>query len=546
MSTSSAVFHPTRATVVGGLLGGAATTSGIALTATSGWLIVRASEHPAILTLLAAIVAVRAFGMARPFFRYLERVVSHAAALDDLAHHRAAVYAALVPLTPARLGRRARSRVLTGVVDDLTDVVETQVRVTVPVGSSVVAGVAATVLATWLAPAIGLVLAGLLVVIAAGCWLAWRTESHARGELLAARAEVGRVSDLVARQAGELQAIGAERAANSWLVSAHETLREAVRRQSRGRALVAALLMLGTAAATVAAAVLADPGDVGAPVAALLIVVPVAVGDALAPLVDTMRALARAQGSGVRLDALLDQEPAVHDPQTPAALPPRGNDDNGPVVELDAVAASWTGERSHLGPIDLQLTPGRHVAVAGPNGSGKSTLLTVLARALDPSSGRHTVDGTDVRTATMAAVRSDVAVVDDEPHVFATSLRENLRLARPDATDADLASALVRAGLDHWVTGLPDGLATRLGTGGRGVSAGERTRLGVARAVLADRPVVLLDEPTAHLDHATATAVLGDVLDATRQRSVVMVSHRLEALARFDTVLDLTPPPTGQ
>ncbi len=539
MSTTT-VVHPTRATVVGGLLGGAATTSGIALTATSGWLVVRASEQPVILTLLAAIVAVRAFGMARPFFRYLERVVTHDAALDDLARRRTAVYSALVPLTPARLGRRGRSQVLTGVVDDLTDVVEARVRVTVPVLSSVVAGLAATALTAWFAPAIGLVLAALLVVIAVGCWGAWWFESGSRDELLSARAETARISDLVARQAAELQAIGAEPAAERWLADAHGTLRAAVRRQSRGRALVAALLLLATAAATVAAAYLADPAAVGAPVAALLVVVPVAVGDALAPLVDSMRALARAQGSGERLDTLLDQEPAVHDPADPEVPPARGG--TGPVVALDAVTASWTGGAPQLGPTDLRLEPGRHVAVVGPNGSGKSTLLAVLARALDPASGRHTVDGTDVRRMAVADVRHDVAVVDDETHVFATSLAENLRLARPGAPEEALTRALAAAGLVAWVAALPDGLDTRLGTGGRGVSGGERARLGVARAVLADRPVVLLDEPAAHLDHATATAVLEDVLDATRDRSVVMVSHRPEALERFDAVLDLVPP----
>ena len=166
-------LRPTRATIIGGLLGGAATASGIALTATSGWLIVRASEQPVILTLLTAIVGVRAFGIARPLFRYVERLVSHDAALDDLARERTRVYSALVPLTPARLGRRSRSRVLAGVVDDLTDVVDAQVRVTVPVLSSIVAGLVATLLVAWFSPAVGLVLAGLLVAVAATCWLAW-------------------------------------------------------------------------------------------------------------------------------------------------------------------------------------------------------------------------------------------------------------------------------------------------------------------------------------------------------------------------------------
>jgi thiol reductant ABC exporter CydC subunit len=530
------LLRPTRRTVIGGLLGGAATASGIALTATSGWLIVRASTEPIILTLLVAIVAVRTFGIARPFFRYLERIVSHDAALDDLAGRRTSVYAALVPLTPARLGRRSRSSVLTGVVDDLTDVVEAQVRVTVPLISSALAGLVATLLTAWFAPAVGLVLAGLMVAVAATCVLAWWFESQSRDELLESRAEVLRVSDLVARQASELQAIGAEGTAAGWLTDAHDTLRRAVQRQSRGRALVAATLLVATAVATLLAAYLVDPAVTGGPVAALLVVVPVAVGDALAPLVDTMRSLSRAQGSAARLDALLDQQPAVRDSAEAVAA---GIRTSGARTDLDGVAASWTGSAEQLAPTDLHLAPGGRVAVIGPNGSGKSTMLAVLARSLDPSRGTHRVDGTDVHDLTIEEVRRHVAVVDDEPHVFASSVGANLRLAGPDADDDALAAALGRAGLGRWLADLPDGLATRLGSGGRGLSGGERARLGVARAVLADRPVVLLDEPTAHLDHATATAVLDDVLSATDGRTVVMVSHRPEALDRFDTVLDL-------
>lgn len=546
-AAATALLRPTRATAVGGLLGGAAASAGIALTATSGWLVVRASERPVILTLLAAIVAVRAFGMARPFFRYLERLVSHDAALADLAERRGQVYAALVPLTPARIGRRSRSRVLTGVVDDLTDVVEAQVRVGVPVLASTVAGLTATALVAALAPAVGLVVAGLLAVVAAGCVLAWRVECTSRDALLDARAEAARVADLVARQAGELRAIGAEHDAARWLDAAHETMRRAVRRQSRGRALVAALLLLATAGATVAAAALVDPAAVGGPVAALLVLVPLAVGDALAPLVDAMRALARAQGSSARLEALLDQSPAVADPVAdPVDAPvPAPRRHGAPTVLLEGAAASWTGVAPDLRPTDLDLRPGRHVAVVGPNGSGKSTLLAVLARALDPTAGRHSVDGVDVRTLPLDTVRADVALVDDEPHVFATTVAENLRLARPGCTDDDLRRALGLAGLGAWLQDLPDGLDTRLGAGGRGVSGGERTRLGVARAVLADRPVVLLDEPAAHLDHATATAVIDDVLHATRERSVVLVGHRPEGLDRLDHVLDLGAEPAA-
>lgn len=538
MTTRRSLLVPSRAVVLGGLLGGAATSAGIALTATSGWLVVRASERPVILTLLTAIVGVRAFGMARPLLRWLERVVSHDAALDDLARRRTSVYAALVPLTPARLGRRARSAVLTGVVDDLTDVTEATVRVTVPVVSSAVAGVVATLLVAWFSPVVGLVVAALLLAVALSCWAAWWVESRSRDELLAARAEVVRVSDLVARHAGELRAVEGAATAAGWLEDAHATWRRVSRRQSRGRALVSLVVLLATGAATLAAALVVDPATVGAPVAALLVLVPVAVGDALSPLVDTMRSLARAQGSAARLDALLRRSPAVLDPGHVRGGGPE-HPREGRRVDLDGVSASWSGDGEQLPPTDLVLTPGVRVAVVGPNGSGKSTLLAVLARHLDPARGTYLLDGEDVRRLPLEDVRGRVAVVDDEPHVFAASLAANLRLARPDAEDADLRRALDLAGLGPWAAGLPEGLDTRLGTGGRGVSGGERTRLGVARAVLADRDLVLLDEPTAHLDHPTATAVLDDVLDATAGRSLVMVSHRPESLGRFHEVLAL-------
>lgn len=541
-----ATRRPSPAIVVAGLLGGAATTSGIALTATSGWLIVRASERPVILTLLTAIVAVRTFGIARPFFRYIERIRSHDAALDDLARRRTSVYAALIPLTPARLGRATRAQVLTGVVDDLTDTVEAQVRVSVPVLSSVVAGLLAVGLTAWLWPPVGFVLAGLLVVLALACWLAWRLESRSQDELLAARAEVLRVSDLVARQADEVRAVGGQARALGWIDAAHDVWRAAVRRQSYGRALVAATILTGTGAATVIAAYLALGADVSAPVAALLVVVPVAVGDALAPLTEAMRSLARADGSAARLTGLLTQEPAVAGAGTEAlsaslAATGPGHASRGPHLTLRDVTASWTGARTDLPPTSLDLPPGRRVAIVGANGSGKSTLLAVLARFLDPTAGTYLVDGHDALDLDLDAVRALIAVVDDEPHVFAATVAANLRVAAPDASDDALVAALAGAGLRGWLDGLPAGLDTRLGIGGRGLSGGERARLGLARALVSERPVILLDEPVAHLDHATASAIIHDLTDATRGRTVVMVSHRPEGLAAFDSVLDLTP-----
>ena len=551
-----------------------ATASGIALTATSGWLIVRAAEQPVILTLLTAIVMVRAFGIARPVFRYWERLVSHDAALGLLAERRTEAYRALIPLTPARLGRRRRSEVLTGVVDDLTDEVEATVRVTVPVVGVVLASLMVIALTSALAPSVGSVLAALAVAVALICVVAARLETRSLDQLLAARDEVARVAGLATSQADQLQAVGGWPTAMGWLGDAHDGLARATRRVSRGRASAAAGFLVAVGVAVAAVALLVRDLDVSAPVKALLTLTPVACSDAIAPLVDAMRARARARAAAARTATLLGLEPAVRaetsheaadagnlrhstgpdsatagspasDPErSPRSTAPAGALTPAPDIVLHGVTASWNGRRPQLGPVELHLPPGSRVAVTGPNGCGKSTLLAVLARHLDPTSGTYTWDGDDVTEPAQGATRGLVAVVDDEVHVFATTLRNNLTLAAPNATDDDLLTGLGRVGLTPFVDALPDGLDTALGTGGRGVSGGERARLGIARALLSRRPVVLLDEPVAHLDPSTARAVVADLLAdgaLERSRTIVMVTHRDEGLDLFDRVVQLAP-----
>lgn len=530
-----------RGLVVAGLLGGVATASGIALTTTSGWLIVRADQRPQIMLLLTAIVAVRTFGLARPVFRYWERLRSHDAALADLAERRTATYAALVPLTPARLGSRGRADVLTGVVDDLTEVVEASVRVTVPALSALLAGVLAAALTALVDPRVGLVLAGMLLAACATALVADRLESRAQTSVLAARAETARVAHLTAEHADELRSIGGGATADRWLAQAHERLRSSIARQARGRALTAAMVLVVTGMATLAAAALATTSGADTPVMALLVLAPVATGEALGVLTDATRALARARACQQRLDALLDQEPAVAgDGRRPVHLhSPEATRTRAPRLELRGVTAGWTGARTDLGPVDLVVEPGEHVALTGANGAGKSTALAVLARHLDPTGGTYTVDGADVGGLALQDVRGLFAIVDDEPHVLAATLRNNLALAAPEADDEVLVDALRQAGLGAWFDALEDGLDTRLGTHGLGVSGGERTRLSIARAIASGRPVILLDEPVAHLDHPTADAVLADLMRHARGRSVIMVTHHDVGLDRMDRVVTI-------
>ncbi len=537
--------------VVAGLIGGAATASGIALTTSSGWLIVRASERPQILTLITIIVGVRTFGLGRPLFRYWERLRSHDEAFRDLADRRAETYAELVPLTPARLGKRGRADLLTGVVDDLTDVVEASVRVTVPLVGALAAGLLAAALTALVSPAVGLVLAGMLLAGALLVWISWRLEARSQDELLAARAEVARVSHLSTSHTRELAAVGGVDTAKGWVRAAHTSRRAAIDRQSRGRALAAGTALVITGLGTLASAAIAVGTDSSIAMKGLLVLAPVATGEALGVIADATRALARAQGSQRRLAHLLDQTPAVRDHDgttsddpTPSSVPAPMT--SAPRIELVDLTAGWAPGRTDTGPVTTTIEPGERVAVVGPNGAGKSTLLAVLARHLDPSAGRYLVDGVDVTTRPLEEVRSLVAVVDDEPHVFSSTLRENLRLAAPGGTGDDaLLAALRAAGLGPWFATLAEGLETRLGADGVGVSGGERARLSIARALASGRPVVLLDEPVAHLDHPTATAVLSDLLATGQDRTLVMVTHHAIGVDGFGRTLDMTKVKVG-
>ena len=185
------------------------------------------------------------------------------------------------------------------------------------------------------------------------------------------------------------------------------------------------------------------------------------------------------------------------------------------------------------------LRPGARLALVGPSGSGKTTIVNLLLRFLDPVEGRVTLDGRDLREYLQEDVRRAIAVAGQDSHLFATTIRENVRLAKPDATDADLHDALRRARIWDWVATLPDGLDTFVGEEGAWLSGGQRQRIGLARALLADAPVLVLDEPTAHLDPATARALVDDVIDALGGKTLLLITHRPEGLERMDEVIEL-------
>jgi ABC-type multidrug transport system fused ATPase/permease subunit len=250
--------------------------------------------------------------------------------------------------------------------------------------------------------------------------------------------------------------------------------------------------------------------------------------------------MARSTGAAARVREVLDAPEPVTEPTLPRELP-------APPYRLIAtgLSARWTDHPDEaLRHIDLDLTAGRRVAVVGESGSGKTTLAMVLLRFLDPSGGRVTLSGgdgqeIDLRDLSGDDVRTVVGLLAQDAHIFDSTIWENIWLARPQATRAEVRDALGRAGLLDWVDRLPDGLDTWVGEHGERMSGGERQRLALARVLLADFPILVLDEPGEHLDVATADGLLADVLAATGDRALLMITHRLQGLEAFDEIVVL-------
>jgi thiol reductant ABC exporter CydC subunit len=257
--------------------------------------------------------------------------------------------------------------------------------------------------------------------------------------------------------------------------------------------------------------------------------------DAVSPLPVAARELSATLAAGRRVLEVTEREPSVRDPVPPLPPPPARA-----TVALERVTARYRGgERPALVGVDLRLDPGRRIALVGPSGAGKTTVTNLLLRFLDPEEGRVTIAGRDAREYRQEDVRRKFALAGQEAHVFDSTIRENLRLARPTASDADLEAVLRRARLGEWVASLPDGLDTMVGEDGARLSGGQRQRLTLARALLADAPVLVLDEPTAHLDPATARSLMDDVLAAAGDRTVLLITHRPEGLEGLDEVATL-------
>ncbi|WP_405530302.1 thiol reductant ABC exporter subunit CydD [Streptomyces avidinii] len=525
---------------LGLLLGALAVGCSVGLMAVSGWLISRASEQPPVLYLMVAVTATRAFGLGRAVFRYAERLVSHDAVLRMLADLRVSVYRRLERIAPAGLREHRRGDLLARLVADADALQDYWLRWLLPVGTAVLVGTGSVAFTTWLLPeagavlAVGLLAAGVGVPLVSGACArrAERRLAPARGELAT------RVADLLTGTA-ELTVAGALEDRKGRVRESDGLLTRIAARGSAAAGLGSGLsaLVCGltvVAAAAVGAGAVHD-GRLSGVAMAVAVLTPLAAFEAVNGLPLAVQYRQRVRRSAERVYEVIDAPVPVAEPEQAAAAPATPFP-----LRLTGLTARHPGqERAALRDVNLTLEAGRRIAVVGPSGSGKTTLAQVLLRFLDPAEGTYGLGGSDVRTLDGDDVRALVGLCAQDAHIFDSSVRENLRLARTGASEEQLREALAAARLLEWADGLPDGLDTLVGEHGERISGGQRQRLALARALLADFPVLVLDEPAEHLDLATADALTADLLAATEGRTTVLITHRLAGLEAVDEVLVL-------
>lgn len=526
---------PWRALLDGRLFGGAvlgavALLAGVALTATSGWLIAKASQQPPILTLTVAVVGVRAFGLSRAGLRYVERLVTHDAAFRIAGRLRERLWNSLVRLGPARSLRAGEGqRRLVTDVDTVRDLLP---RVVTPPLVIALVAAGAIVVQAWVLPAAGWTLAVAVVLGLCAPRVALRAERRATSALATGRRDVAARVLVLFEAAAELLAFGRAAEHRRALADADTRLATQARRQAYGAGAAEALVTLACGAAAVVSTAFAaqavTAGRLDPVLAPLLALVPLALAEVLAMLPPVAQHWDTLKQARHRLS---ETEPTATtsrpaDVEVRVELAGSSSDlatvAERPSVELRGADLGWPDGPVVLRGVDVTLAPGTYAAVVGPSGAGKSTLVAALLGFLAPRQGVVSVPG-------------EVAWAPQEPMLAATTVGENLRLARPAATEDELREALHQAVLDDVEPG------TVLGSGGSGLSGGQAQRVALARALLGapSAGLVLLDEPTAHLDEPTACAVRARLREALAGRTVVHVTHRADEAEHADVVLEV-------
>jgi thiol reductant ABC exporter CydC subunit len=549
------------------LLGAGAVAAAIGLIATSAWLISRSAQRPQESAVAIAIVGVQFFALSRGLCRYAERVVGHDAAFRVLSDLRVSVYERLERLAPLGLPAFGSGDLLARLIGDIDSLQDLLLRVAPPFAIALLVGAATVGLVWWMLPAAGLIL--LVALLVAGTLVPWltgtlaaRTEARqaaARGELTASVVDLIEGAPELAVNGATAEQLGRAMAADTEVT---RLAGAAARTAGIGQGLSSLCVGLAMWGALAVGVTAVHAGRLEGVLLAGIALIPLVAFELVTALPGATQTLQRVRRSAARVFEVMDTPPPVVEPAHPVTLStststPRSKQTpfSGPItpgvrgVELTPTAHllqvrdlryRYPGEtRWALDRVDLDLSPGRRVAVVGPSGAGKSTLAAVLLRFLPYEAGSVTLDGVELAELDGDTTRRVVGLVAQDAHVFDSTLEENLRLAKRGATESELDDALAAARLLDWTRELPAGLQTEVGERGARMSGGQRQRLAIARALLADFGVLILDEPGEHLDTQTADAIVADLLTITEGRTTLLITHRLTGLQDVDEVLVL-------
>ncbi len=520
-------------------LGVATVVGNVGLLATAAYVILAAALMPLLAALAGPIYLVRLFGVGRAAARYAERMVSHDLTFKLLAGLRTWFYGRLEPLAPARLLRYRTGDLLSRIVKDVEELENVYLRVLSPVVVAVIISLLTFLLFYVFAPLLAFVAVGFLVATGVGVPLLVGRMARGLGRRqLELRAELNaRVVDGI-QGVQDLLAFGREHDRRREISALNLELDRVQKRMASITGLQNTLSDLMMNLAMLAILVLAVPfvvrGEIPGVYLAFLALVVLGSFEAVQPLGSAFQFFGHSVEAGKRLFEIVDARPEVEDPAEP--LPPP----EAYALEFDGVSFRYEeGGPPVLQDITFALEPGSRVAVVGPSGAGKSTLVQLALRFWDPTGGEVRLGGHDVCGYAQEDLRREFGVVSQDTHVFNDTLRGNLLLAKPEATDDELEHALARAQLSGLARRLPKGLDSPLGEQGLTLSGGERQRLAVARALLKGAPLLVLDEPTANLDPVTERELLDATYETMRDRAALVVTHRLVRMEEMDEILVL-------
>ncbi|MCS6871033.1 MAG: thiol reductant ABC exporter subunit CydC [Anaerolineae bacterium] len=516
------------------LLGFLTVASSIGLLATSAWIISRAAERPSIAALAVAVVGVRFFGVARGVLRYLERLVSHETTFRILAGLRVWFYERIAPLAPARLMQFRSGDLLSRAISNIETLQEFYVRAIAP---PLVAMLTALLMALFFGafdPVLAVTVIGFMLAASLGItWLARHLTRRSGAAAIAARNALNADVVDMAQGMADVVAFNAEQRQAAKIRADAEALSHAQRSMGRVGALQTALMNLLINLCALTVLILAAPRTEGI-VLATLVLAAIAGFEAIAPLPTAAAHLQTQLSAAQHLYSVVDTAPLVAEPTEPQPVP------SDYTLRIENLRFRYAeGEPYALDGVTFTLPQGSAFAIVGGSGGGKTTLVNLILRFWDYHEGLIALGGVDIRQLSASELRARIGVVTQQTYLFNTTIRENLLIAKRDATEAEIVAAAQRAQLHDFIMRLPEGYQTRVGEFGLNLSGGERQRLAIARALLKDAPILILDEPTANLDAQTERDLLTALQTLMHGRTVLLITHRLVGLERMDQILVL-------